>query len=157
MRPVSFCSWLLLSTTYAQLDASRYAWYTKPASDFASAAPIGNGRVGAVVYGSTSEKLTINENSVWSGPWQNRVNSNSLSALPAIRQKLQQGAITEAGQMVLQNMVGNPISPRAYNPTVDLLLDFGHNSGQVTNYRRHLDTYQGTAVVTYQFNGINYT
>jgi hypothetical protein len=147
----------LASLVQGQWDASRFAWYNSAGTNFASALPIGNGRVAGVVYGSASEKITLNENSVWSGPWQNRANSRSLGALSAIRQRLQNGDLTGAGQMVLENMAGNPTSPRAYNPTVDMLLDFGHSSGSISSYTRYLDTYQGTAFVTYNYGGVNYT
>jgi len=147
----------LAPAAQGQMDGSRYAWYTSAAGDFASALPIGNGRVGGAVFGSAAEKLTLNENSVWSGPWQSRGNSNSLGALSNIRSHLQSGDLTGAGSLVLQNMAGNPTSPRAYNPLVDLLLDFGHSSSSLTSYTRYLDTDQGTAFVTYNYGGVNYT
>jgi hypothetical protein len=141
----------------AQWDASRYAWYTGDAgTDFASAVPIGNGRLGAVVFGTGDEKLSLNENSIWSGPWQDRANRNSKNALNSIRQQLMNGDISSAGQAVLQNMAGNPNSPRQYNPLGDLTISFGHGSGR-NNFLRYLDTYQGTAFVTYNYNNINYT
>jgi len=148
---------LLLPVTNAAWDASRYLWYTTPAKDFAGTLPIGNGRVAASIYGSATEKINLNENSVWSGPWQDRANRNSLKALPNVRSLLQNGKITEAGQMVLDNMAGNPTSPRAYNPLVDLGLDFGHGNAQLEGFQRVLDTTSGTAVVTYLVGGVNYT
>lgn len=96
----------------AQWDASRFAWYSSDAgSDFQSAVPIGNGRLGALVYGTEDEKISLNENSVWSGPWKNRANPNSLSALDDIRSKLVSGDMTAAGESVLQNSesVANPL------------------------------------------------
>jgi hypothetical protein len=147
----------LAPAAVGQMDGSRFAWYTSAAGDFASALPIGNGRVAGAVFGSANEKVTLNENSVWSGPWQNRGNSKSLAALPNIRSRLQSGDLTGAGDLVLQNMAGNPTSPRAYNPLVDLLLDFGHSSSSLTSYTRYLDTSQGTAFVSYNYGGVNYT
>jgi hypothetical protein len=148
---------LCLSVTQAAWDASRYLWYTTPAKDLAGTLPIGNGRVAAAIYGSATEKVTLNENSVWSGPWQDRANRNSLKALPNVRSLLQQGKITEAGQMVLDNMAGNPISPRAYNPLVDMGLDFGHANAKLDGFNRVLDTKTGMASVTYMVGGVNYT
>ncbi|CAI6339290.1 unnamed protein product [Periconia digitata] len=141
----------------AQWDASRFAWYSTDAgNDFASAVPIGNGRLGAVVYGTGDEKISLNENSIWSGPWQDRANRNSKNALNDIRSKLMSGDITGAGQSVLQNMAGNPNSPRQYNPLGDMMITFGHGNNR-GNYVRYLDTYQGTAFVTYNYNNVNYT
>ncbi|KAH9905574.1 Six-hairpin glycosidase-like protein [Xylariomycetidae sp. FL2044] len=147
----------LSSLVQAQWDASRYAWYSEDAgSDFASAVPIGNGRLGAVVYGTAVEMLGLNENSIWSGPWQDRANRNSSDALNSIRTQLVDGNITGAGQSVLANMSGNPTSPRQYNPLGNMTIDFGHSADR-SNYLRYLDTYQGTAFVTYAYNGVNYT
>lgn len=147
---------LLLHATHAAWDASRFLWYSSPAGNFAGAVPIGNGRVAGVVYGSATEKITLNENSVWSGPWQDRANRNALKALPTVRNLLQNGNITGAGQVVLDTMAGNPTSPRAYNPLVDMTFDFGH-SATLGSYTRYLDTYRGTAFVTYVVEGVNYT
>jgi hypothetical protein len=147
---------LLLPTAHAAWDASRFLWYNSPAANFAGAVPIGNGRVAGVVYGTATEKITLNENSVWSGPWQDRANRNSLGALPSIRTMLQNGDITGAGQKVLDTMSGNPNSPRAYHPLVDIAFDFGH-SGNLADYTRYLDTYRGNAFVTYTVGGVNYT
>ncbi|KAH7304241.1 Six-hairpin glycosidase-like protein [Stachybotrys elegans] len=147
----------LVPTSQAQWDASRFAWYTGDAgSDFASAVPIGNGRLGAAIYGTGDERITLNENSIWSGPWQDRANRNSRSALSNIRSQLMSGDMTGAGQATLQNMAGNPTSPRQYNPLGDMTISFGHGSGR-SNFLRYLDTYQGTAFVTYNYNNVNYT
>jgi hypothetical protein len=110
----------------------------------------------AVVYGTNSEKLSINENSVWSGTWMNRTNTRSAGALQGIRNQLMNGDLTAAGQAVLDTMAGNPTSPRQYHPTIDLQLDFGH-SGSLQQYTRVLDTYLGTVFVTYNYNSVNYT
>jgi len=161
MRCVTRCSvaavlaWATVSG--AAWDASRFAWYNSDAGgSFASALPIGNGRLGATVFGSATEKLVLNENSVWSGPWQDRVNTNSARAVPDIRKKLQAGDITAAGQSAMNNMIGAAQSPRAYNPLVNLAMDFGHSSTGISEYTRWLDTYQGTATVTYMYGGVNY-
>ena len=94
----------LVPGLYAQWDASRFAWYSSDAgSDFASALPIGNGRLGAAIFGTGDERITLNENSIWSGPWQDRANRNSKNALSGIRSQLMNGDISSAGQAVLQN------------------------------------------------------
>jgi hypothetical protein len=147
---------LLLPVAQAAWDASRFLWYNTPAANFAGALPIGNGRVAGVVHGSATENIQLNENSVWSGPWLDRANRNALGALPTVRSMLQNGDITGAGQKVLDNMSGNPNSPRAYHPLVNMTFDFGHN-GPLADYTRYLDTYQGISFVTYTFGGVNYT
>ncbi|KAI1499078.1 Six-hairpin glycosidase-like protein [Biscogniauxia marginata] len=147
-----------IPSTQAQWDASRFAWYRSDAgTDFASALPIGNGRVAAAVYGTAAEHLALNENSIWSGPWQDRANRNSLGALATVRAQLVGGNITAAGQNVLDNMSGVPTSPREYQPLGNMTIDFGHSANNVTDYFRYLDTYQGTAFVSYLYGGVNYT
>ncbi len=137
-------------------DGSRFAWYDSDAgTDFKSALPIGNGRLGATIFGTGVEKLVLNENSAWSGPWLDRVNPNSKNAVPAIRKMLIAGNITAAGQSAMDNMAGNPTSPRAYNPLVNMGIDFGHGSG-ISSYTRWLDTFQGTAGVNYTYGGTTY-
>ncbi|KAI0593977.1 Six-hairpin glycosidase-like protein [Biscogniauxia sp. FL1348] len=147
----------IVSIVGAEWDASRFAWYKSDAgTDFQSALPIGNGRVAAAVFGTITEQLALNENSIWSGPWQDRANPNSLGALTEIRSQLLNGNFTGAGQNVLANMSGIPISPRQYQPLGNLTIDFGHLAN-VTDYFRYLDTYQGTAFVSYVYGGVNYT
>lgn len=153
----SFLAALLLTTSavQAQWDPSRHAYYSSGAANFQGALPIGNGRMAAVVYGTNVEKLSINENSVWSGTWLNRTSTRSAGALQGIRNQLKNGDLTAAGQAVLDNMSGNPTSPRQYHPTIDLLLDFGH-SGTLQQYTRVLDTYLGTVNVTYNYQNVKY-
>jgi hypothetical protein len=137
-------------------DGSRLAWYnTDAGDDFKSALPIGNGRLGATVFGTLTEKLVLNENSVWSGGWLDRANPKSKDAVPKIRQMLIAGDITGAGQSAMDNMAANPTSPRAYNPLVNMGIDLGHGSG-VQSYTRWLDTLEGTASVNYIHSGTNY-
>jgi hypothetical protein len=152
------CLFALLSVplAHAQWDASRYLYFNTAGSALSSSLPLGNGRVAAAVYGTATEKITLNENSVWSGQWQDRGNANSAGALAAIRQKLTSGDLTGAGQQTLDAMAGNPTSPKQYQPTVDMAIDFGH-SGTLGGYARVLDTQQGTAMVSYTLGGVNYT
>jgi hypothetical protein len=149
-------AFLIAPVAHAQWDASRFLYFNTAGSGLSSSLPIGNGRVAAAVYGTATEKITLNENSVWSGPWQDRGNSKSLSALSSIRQKLMNGDITGAGSQTLDSMAGNPESPKQYQPTVDMAIDFGH-SGTLGGYARVLDTLQGTAMTTYTLGGVNYT
>jgi hypothetical protein len=147
---------IIVSLAQAQWDPSRYLYFNTPGGNLSSSLPIGNGRVAAAAYGTASEKITLNENSVWSGQWQDRGNSQSSSALSPIRQKLMNGDMTSAGQQTLDAMAGNPTSPKQYQPTVDMTIDFGH-SGTLRGYTRVLDTRQGTAMTTYTLGGVNYT
>lgn len=140
----------------AQLDPSRYTWYEKPASDFAGSLPIGNGRLGATVWGTAVENITLNENSIWSGPFQDRVNPSAYDGFVQARSLLEKGDMTGAGQVTLRDMASIPTSPREYHPLGVLHLDFNHDVDHMNNYRRSLDLYNGNAVVEYDYNGVKY-
>ncbi|KAF7630654.1 putative secreted protein [Aspergillus flavus] len=141
---------------HASFDPSHFTWYTSPASNFTSTLPLGNGRLGAAVWGSTVENITLNENSIWSGQFMDRVNPDSYSALDPVRSMLKEGNMTAAGQTTLEHMVGSPDEPRAYHPLGSLVLDFGHEDSQVENYTRSLDLLKGRAVVHYGYHGVEF-
>jgi hypothetical protein len=142
----------------APSDGSRYLWYSSPGTDFNSGLPIGNGRVAGLIYGSAVEKISLNENSIWSGSFMNRLNSKSgASAVNSIRSQLANGQLTAAGTATLANLDGNPTSPRQYQPLGSMSVDFGHSQNSWSGYYRWLDTAQGNAGVTYTYGGVNYT
>ncbi|KAF2676910.1 glycoside hydrolase family 95 protein [Lentithecium fluviatile CBS 122367] len=141
----------------APLSPSTYLHYPHPANSSQSALPIGNGRLGALIYGALpAETLSLNENSVWSGPWLDRTNRASSSALPSVRELLKQGNLTAAGQLVLRSMAGKPNSPRMYGVLVNMTLDFG-GGGIGEGYTRWLDTERGLVFVEYAVGGVKYT
>lgn len=138
------------------LNASHFTWYTSGASNFASTLPIGNGRLAAAVWGTLVENITLNENSVWGGPFKDRANPAAYEALRDVRDLLEDGNITQAGQRSLADMVAIPDSPQSYHPVASLILDFGHDRNGIEDYVRSLDTYSGTATVSYVYDGVKY-
>ncbi|KAI1358580.1 glycoside hydrolase family 95 protein [Xylaria arbuscula] len=145
-----WCSWtfaLLLIPDVVGWDGSQHLWYTEPAVEWEKGSlPIGNGRMGATIYGSLSEVITLNEDTIWSGPYQDRTPAGGLAALTKVRELLLAGNITGGGDVAL----------RSFSYFGDLNLDFGH-SGDVDNYARWLDTKAGNTGVSYTYNGVNYT
>ncbi|KAK1141889.1 hypothetical protein N8T08_008402 [Aspergillus melleus] len=139
------------------LNASHFTWYTSGASNFASTLPIGNGRLAAAVWGTPVENVTLNENSIWGGPFKERANPDAFDALADVRELLENGNLTEAGQRALADMVAIPDSPQSYHPLASLILDFGHEREGIEDYVRTLDTYSGTAAVSYVYDGVKYT
>ncbi|KFY40046.1 hypothetical protein V494_03690, partial [Pseudogymnoascus sp. VKM F-4513 (FW-928)] len=128
---LSLASLASLATAQTQYDPSYHLHWTTPASSWAATAPIGNGRLGASIYGTVStEKLSLNENSIWSGPWLNRSNPNSLGALDGIRSLLVEGDLTGAGKETLENMAGTTTSPRQFHPLGGLEVGFGYGEGE---------------------------
>ncbi|KAH8895873.1 hypothetical protein GQ53DRAFT_854072 [Thozetella sp. PMI_491] len=136
--------------------AEHTLFYDKPANLWDDAIPIGNGRLGAMVRGTTDvERFWINEDSVWYGGPRNRVNPAAKAALPKIRELIAQNQIREAEQLILKTMTALPRSCRHYEPLGDNL--FSHDLTQSpANYRRELDLHTGIASVSYDFRGAKY-
>ncbi|KAL7935561.1 glycoside hydrolase family 95 protein [Trichoderma chlorosporum] len=148
---------LLASNASAALDGSRYLWYTSPATDWETGVlPIGNSRLGAAIFGGGNEVVTINEDTIWDGPLQDRIPANGLAALPKVRQMLLANNLTDAGNLVLSQMTPASCCERQFSYFGNLNLNFGHGSG-ISNYIRSLDTRQGNSTVSYTYNGVTYT
>ena len=111
-------------------------WYDKPASTWVEALPVGNGRLGAMVFGGvTEERLQLNEDTLWSGAPHAGDNPAAKDALPAVRAALFAGNYAEADRLAKQ--LQGPFT-QSYQPLGDLLLTFAA-SDPVTEYRRALD------------------
>ncbi|KAL2847552.1 Six-hairpin glycosidase-like protein [Aspergillus pseudoustus] len=147
---------LISGTLAASFDGSRYLWYDTPGTQFDASLPIGNGRLGGTLYCLPTEIVTWNENSVWSGTFQDRVNPNALDAFPKVRDLLVNGNVTSAGELALSDMTGSSIDPRKYQVLSNLYVDLGQN-GDATNLVRSLDTLEGYTACEYEFNGVSYT
>lgn len=154
-----------IATAATPLDASRYLWYTAPApaTDWENGAlPIGNGRLAGTIYGGVQDEvLTINENTIWSGPLQERTPENALAALPVAREMLLAGNISAAGDFIQREMMHPIDSMRAYSYFGNLEVGVGHAGEEgdvdVSEYRRWLDTKRGDAGVEYVVGGVGYT
>jgi len=147
-------------------------WYQEPAGqEWTRALPIGCGKLGAMVFGNiVSERIQLNEDSLWNGGPRDRNNPSTREALPVIRQLLQAGRLAEAHALVNDAMAGIPDSMRCYEPLADLLVEFEHpgvplsssagtarfDESQVGNYRRELDLETATVRVQYETHGHRY-
>lgn len=132
-------------------------WYNKPADSWNEALPIGNGRMGAMLFGrTTQERIQLNEDSVWSGGPMDRNNPSAFEHLPDVRRLLTEGRLAEAQRLAAMALSGTPESQRHYEPLGDLLLEFGHSESEVSDYRRELDLESGSSSVRYQWKGIQY-
>uniref|UniRef100_A0A8H7NR21 Glycosyl hydrolase family 95 N-terminal domain-containing protein n=1 Tax=Bionectria ochroleuca TaxID=29856 RepID=A0A8H7NR21_BIOOC len=151
----------LIGATNAQqgayYDSNRHLWYNTSGSSFSTGLVIGNGRMGAMVFGSAFDKVILNEASVWNGLFEDRTNPGSLAAFPKARDMLIDGNYTQAGQLVLRDMSSIPTTSRWFSVTNDLLLDFGHAEGSISQYERWLDTIKGNTGLNYHYNGVKYT
>ncbi|KAL3442814.1 Six-hairpin glycosidase-like protein [Aspergillus insuetus] len=153
-------------------------WYRQPANLWQDALPIGNGRLGAMVRGTTNtERLWMNEDSVWYGGPQERINPSAKRSLPKIRELLSEGRVHEAERLVSRAFTAMPESVRHYEPLGDVFLDFGHGvdpkgpdatdagitvfereeaTDKVESYTRKLDVLTGMVTVKYDFRGVTF-
>ncbi|MEU4519393.1 glycoside hydrolase N-terminal domain-containing protein [Amycolatopsis sp. NPDC024027] len=132
-------------------------WYDKPAgTEWLRALPIGNGRLGAMVSGNTdTERLQLNEDTVWAGGPHDYSNTQGAGALSQIRQLVFSNQWTQAQSLIDQKMLGTPAAQQPYQPVGTLSLALPGNSG-VSSYQRWLDLTTATTVVTYVANNVRY-
>ncbi len=131
--------------------------FDKPALRWEEATPIGNGRIGACVFGGTvTEKLSLNEESLWSGGHRNRNNPDAPDTLSKVRELIFSGEISEAESLMQLGLCGCPPELRVYQPLGDLVMMFG-NIGEVSEYRRELDMEHGVCRVSFKSDGAAYT
>lgn len=126
-------------------------WYDRPASRWFEALPIGNGRLGGMVFGGIDrERIGLSESTAWSGaPSTTDISPTALEELPRIRQLLLAGQYVEAQRLTEQHLLGRPTSFGTNVPLPELWLDFA-DSGDVDGYRRSLDLDTGIVLTTYR-------
>ena len=131
-------------------------WYNQPAAKWTNALPIGNGKLGAMVFGGASqEHLQLNEGTLWAGGPYDNDNSNALAALPEARALVFAGKYDDAFKLISSNMMAVPVREMPYETMGDLYLDFGTN-GPIKDYRRDLDLDAAVAGVSYAANGVHF-
>src|SRR5690606_19010665 len=130
-------------------------WYKKPAADWNEALPIGNGRLGGMIFGTVKrEHVQLNEDSIWYGGPVDRNNPDALRYLPKIRELLFKGEIKKAEQLAAMALSGTPEGQRHYQPLEDLFLNLHLDESRVESYQRELDISQGVARVSYLYDGV---
>lgn len=131
-------------------------WFDKPAANWNEAIPIGNGRLGGMVFGDTDrERIQLNEDSVWYGGPRDRNNPDASKYIAQIRNLIMEGKLGEAHKLTAMALSGTPDTQRHYAPLGDLFLDFGHRD--ISGYRRELDLDHAVATVHYETAGVVYT
>jgi alpha-L-fucosidase 2 len=140
-------------------NQQKYAlWYKKPAGNWNEALPIGNGRLGGMLFGGAgTEHIQLNEDSIWYGEPVDRNNPDALKYLPEIRKLLSEGKIKEAEQMAVMALSGVPESQRPYQTMGDLFLDFDLDESRTENYLRKLDLNKAVASVEFSYEGVRHT
>ncbi len=132
-------------------------WYEKPASQWVEALPIGNGRLGAMVFGGVAgDRFQLNEDTLGAGGPYDPNNHEALQALPEARRLIFDGRYKEANDLIGAKMMAHPISQMPYETVGDLKLELpGHSEAK--DYRRELDLETAIAKVSYNLGGVNFT
>ena len=132
-------------------------WYQKPAEAWTDALPIGNGRLGAMVFGGVErERIQLNEETLWDGGPRDTNNPNALEALPKVQQLLFDDKNEEATKLAGETMLGVPERIKSYQSLGDLFLEFSHD-GDPTEYHRELNLNTGIAKTTYRCGDVNFS
>ena len=138
-------------------DNPNLLWYDKPAVKWVEALPVGNGRLGAMVFGGASqERLQLNEGTLWAGGPYDPVNPEAKEALPQVRQLINEAKYREAARLISAKVMAKPLGQMPYQTVGDLLLTFP-GATNVENYRRELNLDTATATVSYTSDGVRYT
>lgn len=139
------------------LNDSLTLWYKQPATVWEEALPVGNGRLGAMVFGDpVNERLQINEESIWAGSKINNNNPNALKNLPALQKALFESRYREAFEIADKDLLGTPPRIRSYQPLGDLSISYKW-AGKPENYKRELNLKTGIATTSFTADGKSYS
>ena len=136
--------------------AATVLWYQKPAVKWREALPVGNGRLGAMVFGAVDcEQLQLNEQTIWTGGPYDPTHPGGAEALPEIRRLVFSGKYSDAHKLFDKTMMGEPVEQMKYQPLGNLYLEFpGHTNA--TDYRRQLDLDTAIASVSYRVGEVTF-
>jgi alpha-L-fucosidase 2 len=125
-------------------------WYQRPAREWVEALPVGNGRLGAMVFGEiTEERLQLNEDTIWSGGPYDPSNPAAYDTYQRARALIFEGRNQEAEDLIMASGMAIPLRQAAYQTLGNLRLRFSHEDETVSGYRRFLDL--DTAIATTEF------
>jgi alpha-L-fucosidase 2 len=134
--------------------ASPTLWYTQPAEVWTEALPIGNGRLGAMIFGGVArERLQLNEDTLYAGGPYDPSNPEALEALPRVRALIAEGKYADAQNLAQEKMMARPMRMPSYQTVGDLILSFGA-SAYAQDYRRDLNLDTACARVRFARDGV---
>lgn len=133
-------------------------WYVRPASQWEEALPIGNGRLGAMIFGDPiKEHLQLNEDTIWTGRPHDYSHKGAHKYLDTIRNLIASGKQREAEALAMEKFMSVPLWQKAYQPFCDLYLDFqGLNNKEIKSYKRQLDLDEAISSVSFEHQGVRY-
>ncbi len=151
------CLFTACATLIAESSDRLKLWYDEPAALWVEALPVGNGRLGGMVFGGVEmERIQLNEDTLWGGGPFNPTREGALEALPEIRRLIAAGDYAAAQAMAQERFMADPMTEMPYQTVGDLLITMA-NSESVRGYRRELDLDTATARTEFQFNGATFT
>lgn len=140
----------------ASASSDTRLWYRKPAAKWIEALPVGNGILGAMVFGGTArERLQLNEGTLWGGQPYDPVNPAARAALPEVRALVFAGRIKEAEQLIAKSLMARPLKQMPYQALGNLTLEFP-GLGDPTDYLRELDIDSATATTRFLAGGVHH-
>ena len=146
---------LAMSAWYSA-HADNTLWHDRAAKKWTEALPLGNGRLGAMVFGSVDkERLQMNEESLWAGEPTDPYPDDAVATWRRVQRLILDEKNIEAKQLAMDKLTKSPTSYRSYEPLCDLFIE-SDPSGDIQNYRRQLDLAQGLVRVTYEADSISY-
>ena len=124
-------------------NPSSVLWYAEPAKKWEDALPVGNGRLGAMVFGKNSEeRIQLNEETYWSGGPYSTVVKDGYKVLPEIQKLVFEEKYLAAHNLFGRYLMGYPVEQQKYQSLANLHLFF-KNQDSITNYKRWLDLETG--------------
>lgn len=157
--PVLFCfmmpGQLHAKTTHPE---NYRLWYTQPADEWLKAIPVGNGRLGAMIYGGIkTETIALNEITMWSGQYdENQEVACGKEKLDEMRQLFFQGKIKEGHDLAHTYLQGRPNSFGTHLPVGDFKMNFGHDEKKAVHYMRQLDLENSVTSVSYEIDNVRF-
>jgi alpha-L-fucosidase 2 len=144
------------ATQSPAIKGEHVLWYRSAAPQWDHATPLGNGRLGAMVFGNVNrERLQLNEETLWMGGRRETDNPEARAALPEVRRLLFDGKPREAYTLAEKKLMGKPWRLEPYQTVGELRLNFDYES-PIADYRRELDLDTAVTRLTYRVNGVRY-
>lgn len=138
------------------MNPTTLMWYTHPADKWENALPVGNGRLGAMVFGRTDEeKIQFNEETYWSGGPYSQTVKGGFHALPAIQKLIFQGKYIRAHKLFGRHLMGYPVEQQKYQSFGDLIIKFGGDE-EVSDYVHRLDLDRAVVTTEYEQAGVRF-
>lgn len=159
LASVSACAGAAACSQERPAGSALQLWYRQPAGQWTEALPVGNGRLGAMVFGGTgSERIQCNEDTVWQGEPHSYANPGARRWLGRIRSLLAEGRQDRAEELAMERFMSVPLRQKAYQSFADLLIQrHGVADSDVTGYRRSLDIQDAVARVEFTSGAIRHT